>query len=374
MPTAATKQHSAATSPYPGRLSRLRRVIATSGQSHALITNPLDVAYLTGFHGGDSYLLLGAKDAAIISDFRYAEELEPIRRRAKIIIREGAMKDAVVTALKNRGIRACAVQAEAMTIAERDSLARAAGRSVRLLPVSGLVAAMRAVKDAGEIELIRRAVRLQEQALLATLPHLKPGMTELEVAARLEFEMKVRGSSQPGFQTIVAAQPFGSLPHYRPGKAKLAMNKTVLIDWGSVYHGYHGDMTRVFALGKWPAKIKEIYQITLDAKEHAAAALAPGRTTKEIDAIARDYITKHGYGKEFGHGLGHGLGFNGHEDPRITHMAPPAELQPGHVVTIEPGIYLPGVGGVRIEDDYVITGKGAKNLCTLPQSLEWATL
>jgi Xaa-Pro aminopeptidase len=233
---------------------------------------------------------------------------------------------------------------------------------------------MRRIKDDSEVALIRAAAKIQEQALLAVLPTLKPGQTELEVAAALEAEMKRRGSSAPGFETIVAADPNGSLPHYRPGRTKLRQNRALLIDWGAIYQGYHSDMTRVFAFGKWPAKIAEIYQITLDAQEMAAAALKPGVSTQDIDAIARGHITKHGYGDCFGHGLGHGLGFNGHEDPRLSHMVSGTVLEPGDVVTVEPGIYLPGIGGVRIEDDYVITQKGAKCLCTLPKDLDWATL
>jgi Xaa-Pro aminopeptidase len=138
--------------------------------------------------------------------------------------------------------------------------------------------------------------------------------------------------------------------------------------------GYHGDMTRTFTLGRWPAKIREIYEIVLDAQQMAAAALAPGKSTHEIDAVARAHITRHGYGEQFGHGLGHGIGRNGHEDPRLHPLHTNSELEPGQVVTVEPGIYLPGVGGVRIEDDYVITETGARNLCTLPKDLKWATL
>jgi Xaa-Pro aminopeptidase len=186
--------------------------------------------------------------------------------------------------------------------------------------------------------------------------------------------MKSRGSTEPGFTTIIASGTNGSLPHYRAGPAKIAKNKPILIDWGAVYQGYHGDMTRVVCLGKWPKKIAEIYQIVLDAQQMAAAALAPGKSTREIDAIARDHIARHGYAEHFGHGLGHGMGMKGHEDPRLSHLTPNLTLQPGNVVTVEPGIYLPGIGGVRIEDDYVITDTGSKNLCTLPKDITWATL
>lgn len=340
----------------------------------ALLTNPKDVAYCTGFLGGDSYLLVGPRERVVISDFRYEEELAPVRPLATIHIRQGPMTRAVADLLRAHGVRRCAVQGDVMTLAERDALAKAAGRDVRLVPVAGLVSALRAVKDEHEVRLIRAAVRVQEQALLAVLPTIRPGQTELEVAARLEAEMKTRGSREPGFQSIVAARANSSLPHYRPGPVRLVAGKALLIDWGAVVEGYHSDMTRTFALARWHPTIREIYQIVLDAHRAAAAALAPGRSTREIDAIARGYITRHGYGPQFGHGLGHGIGLDGHENPRLSHMGGDTPLQPGMVVTIEPGIYLPGVGGVRLEDDYLITPRGAENLCTLPLDQDWSTL
>lgn len=383
--------------PHAQRLARLAETLrglsgGTSGVAALLVTNPKDVGYLTGFLGGDSYLLvpadLGVSRTTIptlISDFRYKEELEPVEaaKVARVFIRSNSMTEAVAEVLlaffAQGGIDADArvgVQAEHMTIAEKATIARrlGAGGKGRLADTTSLVARQRLIKDAFEIGLIRKAAKLQEAALEAVLPTIKPGHTELEIAARLEAEMKSRGSSEPGFQTIVAAGPNSSLPHYRPGPKKLAAGKPVLIDWGAVYRGYHSDMTRTFTLGKWPAKVREIYQIVLEAQLAAAAALAPGKSSVDIDEVARKHITKHGYGDFFGHGLGHGIGLNGHEEPRLTNMLAPTKLVPGMVVTVEPGIYLPGVGGVRIEDDYVITEDGADNLCSLPKDIEWSTL
>jgi Xaa-Pro aminopeptidase len=361
--------------PYARRLERLAALVEESGADHLLVTNELDVGYLTGFLGGHSYLLAGArgKRPVVISDFRYQEEIEPVRTIADVYIRTVGLTDAVVKVAGDRRVRRCAVQGEHMPVVEFHDLAsRLSG--VEVVATSGLVGKLRIRKDEHEIALIRHAVRIQEAALLALLPTIEPGQTELEVAARLEAEMKSRGSSQPGFQTIIAARANGSLPHYRPGRAKVASGKPLLIDWGAVYRGYHGDMTRTFSLGRWPAKIREIYEIVRDAQHMAAEALAPGRSTHEIDGIARNHIARYGYGEHFGHGLGHGMGMDGHEDPRLNTMFAPAILEPGHVVTVEPGIYLPGVGGVRIEDDYVITDDGAENLCRLPKDLDWATL
>lgn len=350
-----------------------------AGVSHLLVTSPKDVGYLTGFLGGESYLLVAASGSGsrsrpvIISDFRYQEELEPVRPLADVFIRSHSLTEAVGEVVHGANADRLGVQSEHLTLALRSAIERVIGARTTV-ETTGLVGKLRLIKDEGEIKLIVKAARIQEAALRAVLPKIKPGQTELEIAAGLEAEMKMRGSSEPGFQSIVAAGATGSLPHYRPQARKVARGKSLLIDWGAVYRGYHSDMTRVFALGAWPKKIAEIYKIVLEAQEMSAAALAPGKSTRDIDAIARMHITSHGYGEFYGHGLGHGLGLDGHEEPRLTHMLAPSVLEPGHVVTVEPGIYLPGVGGVRIEDDYVITSTGAKNLCTLPKSLDWATL
>lgn len=359
---------------HPARLSRLREGLAQRDLPAALITNPLDVAYLTGFLGGDSYLLVTPSTVVIISDFRYQEELAPLQNFARIHIRSGAIAAAVGEVIARERLDRLAIQAEHVTLASQEALAKAVGRADALVPAADLLQPMRAVKDAAEVRLIRNAAAIQQQALLATLPAIKPGMTELQVAARLEAEMKALGSSAPAFETIVAARAFGSHPHYRPGRVKLAANQPLLIDWGATSRGYRSDMTRTFALGRWPAKLREVYRIVLDAHLAAAAALAPGKSTREIDAVARSLITRHGFGDAFGHGLGHGIGLNVHEEPRLSHMTPETMLVPGMVVTIEPGIYLPGVGGVRLENDYLVTDRGAENLCGLPLDIDWATL
>ncbi len=361
---------------HGSRLSRVRKVLAKLGADAMLVTNPTDVGYLTGFLGGDSYLFVPARGGrgsrpVVISDSRYEEELGEIRGIADVFIRRTGLTEAVTEVVGGAGT--VAVQAEHLTLAEFAALEKRLGAR-RLVRTEGVIGELRKKKDETEIALIRRAVRIQQDALLAVLPAIAPGETEMAVAARLEAEMKLRGSTEPGFTTIVASGANGSLPHYRAGAAKIARNRPILIDWGAVYRGYHGDMTRVFVLGKWPAKIAEIYRIVLEAQEMAAAALGPGKRTHEIDAIARGHIRAAGYGDRFGHGLGHGMGMKGHEDPRLNPMSPDAVLEVGHVVTVEPGIYLPGVGGVRIEDDYVITPSGAKNLCSMPKGLEWATL
>ncbi len=363
--------------PCPQRLARLASAMHAQGLDHFLVTNPVDVGYLTGFLGGDSWLLVGpaggSKAGVLVSDARYDEELNPTRPLVNVVIREKGMTRAMADLLQASGVSRCGIQGDQLTLADHGALAEALGGGSRVSLVStlNLVGQMRVVKDAYEIEVIQTATRIQEQALLALLPTIRVGQTELEIAAVLEAEMKKRGSSHCWFQSIVGAQANGSLPHYRPGFTKVAAGKPLLIDWGSTYLGYGGDMTRTFTMHKWSPKMREIYEIVREAQQRAADALAPGRRAHEIDAIARDYIKKHGY--VLGHGLGHGLGLS-KEPPYLNPLFPDMELEPGHVVTVEPGIYLPGVGGVRLEDLYVVKERGARNFCTLPKDAEWSVL
>lgn len=367
----------AGSAPHGERVARLVRRVEESGAGHAIISSPVDVGYLTGFLGGDSYLVvgrgLGKLGAIIVSDARYEEELSAFSSLAEVVIRARGMNETLAEVLASHRVGRCVVQGDHLTVKELEGLRSAlgVGSPVELSAVSGLVGAMRVVKDAYEVELIQRAIRIQESALEAVLPSIKPGQSELDVAAMLEAEMKRRGSSRCWFDSIVGAKANGSLPHYRPGFTRVTSGWPLLIDWGATYMGYCGDMTRTFAVGKWSRRMREVYEIVREAQQMAADALAPGRRAHEIDRIARDHIERHGY--ELGHGLGHGLGMV-KEPPFLNPLYPDMVLEVGHVLTVEPGIYIPGVGGVRIEDQYVITATGARNFCRLPKDAEWSTL
>lgn len=386
MASGTQKKHAKTSHPFAAiasaRLKRLRSVMRDRDADHALVTDPRDVAYFTGFLGGDSYLLVGPGKPLLLSDSRYEEEVNDLAGIVRPVMRDGPMSGLVarcITELAGRGkLITLALQAEHVTLAQLDAFKSAIKKQkgpVRALRAeAGLVSPLRAVKDDAEIALIRRAARIQQDAMLATMPRLKPGMAELEACAVLEHEMKARGSTEPAFGTIVAAQANGSKPHSSPGDRKLKAGRPVLIDWGATWRGYRSDMTRVFSFGSWPRKVAEIHEIVLEAHEAAAAALEAGARCVDVDAAAREVIDAAGYGDRFGHGLGHGIGLNIHEGPSLSRHAGETVLEAGMVVTIEPGIYLPGIGGVRIEDDYVVTANGAKNLCTLPKDRDWATL
>ncbi len=369
---AAPGASSDARSIYAGRLKRLRAELRARGLDALLISNARDISYLTPFSGEDSNALVTSRRLIVLSDFRFAEELDAVRDIAEVAMRDGAMVDLIKRLALDLDPETLAIQAEHVTVATRARLARAVGAK-RLRDTTGLLAGLRVRKDEAEIRLIRKAARIQQQALEALLPTLEPGQREREVAARLELEMRLRGASGPSFDTIVAARANGSLPHARPGSTRLAANQPVLIDWGARHAGYCSDMTRTFAFGRWPRKIAEIYPIVLDAWHAGAAAVRPGARCADVDRAARRVIEEAGFGERFGHGLGHGIGLDIHENPRLSRHSDET-LEPGMVVTVEPGIYLPGVGGVRIEDDLLVTDRGYRNLCSLPKDMDWATL
>jgi len=355
-------------------LRRLRAAVRGAGAEAALITNARDIRYLTGFHGADSWLLVFPRRAVIVSDFRFEEELgavEAAQRGVRVHIRSGDLVGAAGGLVLDAGCESLAFQPEHVSVALRGRLVKKVGAK-RLKGVSGLVTDLRVIKDEGEIALIKKAVRVQEAALEEVLEEVRLGMTELEIAARLEHAMRVRGSDEPAFDVIVAARANGSLPHAIPGRTKTAKGKPLLVDWGATVGGYRSDMTRTFSLGRWPRELRGVYEVVLEAQETALDAVRAGALCEEVDAAARDIIGDAGYGDRFGHGLGHGVGLDIHEAPRVARGVSGA-LESGMVVTVEPGVYLPGVGGVRLEDLVVVTDRGHRNLSRLPKDLDWAT-
>lgn len=358
---------------YRARIKNLRAAMREHRLAAFLITNAHDIRYLTPFTGEDSFLLLTADSACIISDSRFEEELDAATPVADVFIRSGDMMEAVRAVTAGARVKRLAIQGEYATVNFHARLS-AALKGVKITPVSSLLSDLRVVKDKDEIAHIRAAIAIQEAALKATLKTLRAAQTESDIAARLEFEMKARGSSTPSFETIVAAGPNSSRPHYRPQRAKLKAGGVLLIDWGAKSNGYCSDMTRTFALAKWPKPMAEVYDVVLEAHLAAIDAIKPGVTGRQVDAAARTVIERAGYGPRFGHGLGHGIGLDIHENPRLHRVSADAPLKEGMVVTVEPGIYLPGKGGVRIEDDVLVTKRGAQGLCTLPKTRDWATL
>jgi len=356
------------------RVRILRKRIGEQECDALLITNPRDIRYLTGFVGDDSWALVRVNSAKIhvLSDFRFEEQIQREAPQVTAIMRKKSLTETLKTLVDKFKLKRVGLQASYVTVAERKAIAKQLGaRSLTDLD-DGLLM-QRAVKDESEVKAITRALRIQEKAYQQTIATIKPGQTEEAIAALLEYNMRVLGADGTSFPTIAAADANAALPHAIPGRKKVRKGGLLLVDWGARADGYCSDLTRCIGLGGMKPKIREIYQIVLDAQMAAIDAIAPGKAMKDIDAVARDIISKAGYGKQFGHSLGHGIGLDIHEQPTLATRSV-GELQPGHIVTVEPGIYLPGVGGIRIEDDVLVTERGKRVLSRLPKDLESAMI
>lgn len=337
-----------------------------------LIGHPPDVRYLTDLAIEDSWLIVTDTDIWVITDSRFEQDAARNCPAARLVIRKGSAGDALASACGDAKVKELAFQAEHVTVAQHETLSEKL-EGVRLTPTRQWLIEMRSVKDATELRMIRRALALQEQAFHQLMDQIRPGMSESEVATLLEYNMRWIGADGVSFPTIVAIGANGSYPHHRPGKTRVKANTPILIDCGAVAGGYCSDLTRVVAINGFSQKLTEVYNIVREAQLAGIEAIAPGKPLKDVDAAARQVIEDAGYGDYFGHGLGHGIGLEIHESPTLSHRSEGA-LREGQVVTVEPGVYLPGVGGIRIEDDVLVTAKGHRKLSTLPTDLESAII
>jgi len=349
------------------RLSVCRRAMKKHGIGAFLVTNPMDYFYLGGFTGEDSAILIAGRVVHVISDGRFDEAINKECPWMTRWIRRGTLNAEIAKACKKLKIRKLAVQPEHMRLADHAELDKLS-KGTRLVNAPPIVGDMRIIKDASELLAIRKAIRNAEEAFLAMRSTICVGQTEVELAARLEYEMKRRGATGPSFPTICGEGPTAALPHAQPGGRKVKKGSAILFDWGARLGNYCSDLTRMVFVGSIPRKIGEIYEVVLEAQLRAIAAIRPGQRVCDVDALARDYITKAGYGEEFNHGLGHGYGLDIHEAPSLSWRSD-AKLRPGMLVTVEPGVYLPGVGGVRIEDDVLVTSNGCRVLSRLSKKL-----
>lgn len=359
---------------FDNRVKTLQKRLRDDGLDGVLISNPRDTRYLTGFIGDDSWTLVTANGRAthIITDGRFEEQVANEAPHAKAIIRKGALPPELEKLMDKLKVGKLALQAEYATLAESKRLAKQIGAK-RLVPWSDGLITQRAVKTADEVKRIRQALAIQQNAFLKTLEFIDPGMSEEQIAGFLEYQMRSLGADGVSFPTIVAVDANASLPHAIPGRKKVKRGSSILIDWGAKYGGYCSDLTRVVAVGKMSKQMQEIYKVTLEAQIAGIEAIGPGVKLADVDAAARTVIEDAGYGRQFSHSLGHGIGLDIHEQPVLSGKIR-GELQPGHIVTVEPGIYLPGVGGVRIEDDVEVTEKGYRILSDLPKDLESAII
>jgi Xaa-Pro aminopeptidase len=373
------------------RHKAVRNGLKTLKLDGLLLTHPADLAYLTNFTGDDSVGLITKDDFHLVTDFRYQEQAQLEAGWLTVSLREAKMADALAKALIASGAQRVGFEANFTTfgqitaldraIKEQLSAGKASGKKaaakgpeadIELVPLEDVMTNIRKVKDDHEIDLIRKAVALAEESFIAIRDRgeIKVDETENYLAGLLIFELRSRGAAGTSFPPIVAAAANSSLPHYRPGETRVQRDQPLLFDWGALYKGYCSDLTRTYMMGRVSPRMKRIYNVVLDAQHAVLEFLRPGVTTMQADRVARDVIEKAGFGNEFGHGLGHGIGRDIHELPTLRKTGGEEELQPGMIVTIEPGIYLPGEGGVRIEDDVLITHSGAEVLSTLDKTFE----
>lgn len=359
------------------RQKRVRDAMKALKLDGLLLTHPPDLSYLTNFTGDDSIGLITDKDFFLATDFRYKEQAELEAGWVKVTLRDPKMEDALCKVFAAAKVARVGFEANFATFGQMAVLDKALkeskelnGRQVELVPLENVMLKIRMVKDDHEIDTIRQSVAVAEEAFQAIRDEIKVGQSENYLAGLLMFEMRSRGASASSFPPIVATAANSSLPHYRPGEVLIQKDQPLLIDWGAVFRGYCSDLTRTFMVGRINPKMKQIYRIVLEAQQAALNFLRPGVTTSAADRVARDVIDKAGYKEQFGHGLGHGIGREIHELPQLRRNGAEEELRPGMIVTVEPGIYLPGEGGVRIEDDVLITHSGCEVLSSLDKSFE----
>jgi Xaa-Pro aminopeptidase len=333
-----------------------------------LITDLVNVRYLTGYTGSNGIALVGPGTRAFITDFRYvtqaAEEVDPSFERKRA---SQDLLDVIEESLPLDGLRLGFEEAN-MTVRQHARLRQLLSDRVELVGVEGVVEGLRAVKSPEEVERIRTAAALADGAFEQILARGLVGRTERDVAIALEFEMRRRGAERPSFETIVAAGPHGALPHATPRDVPIPAGELVVIDWGAEVDGYCSDCTRTVATGELRAEARDVYQLVLEAQLAGVRALRAGMACREVDSSARSVIDGGGRADQFGHGLGHGVGLDVHEGPRLSQRSDET-LAAGNVVTVEPGVYVPGAFGVRIEDLVVVTEGDCEILSSVGKEL-----
>jgi len=349
------------------RLDALRTKLSSYRLDALLVTFLPHVRYLTGFSGSNGICIISKTGRVFLTDGRYRLQVrEEVRGLRVMVTSDSLLKTAVQKGVfPKRG--KIGFESQYLTVAELKNLKKLLP-NVRWVPTSGLVESLATVKDNTEIALIKKAVAITDTVFAKLLRIIKPGVRELEVAAEITYLHRMEGAEADAFEPIVASGKRGALPHARASGKKIAGGELVTIDMGGRYQGYHSDLTRTVAVGTPSAKARRIYQVVSDAQQLAIDAAGSGISGKALDAVARTYIKKRGYGKYFNHSLGHGLGLQIHEQPRVSVLSKDT-LVSGNVVTIEPGVYIPGVGGVRIEDDVVIRNGYCEVLNTAPKEL-----
>lgn len=350
------------------RAQRLSGLLAQAGADVLLVSDLVNVRYVTGYTGTNGVALIGPPTRVFVTDFRYVEQAsEEVDSSFERVLAPLDLFEAIEEALPAGPVR-LAFEDDHISVRQHSRLAELLPDRIQLVPVDGLVEGMRAVKEPGELESIRAATELADGAFSDLVEGGLIGRTERELALALEVRMRELGAARPSFETIVAAGPHGALPHAAPRETAIRRGELVVIDWGAQLDGYCSDCTRTLAAGEPGPHASEIYTLVLEAQLTGLRAVRAGAACREVDAAAREVIDAAGHGDHFGHGLGHGVGLAVHEGPRLSQRST-GTLEAGNVVTVEPGVYLPDQFGVRVEDLVVVSEGGCEILTGVPKEL-----
>jgi Xaa-Pro aminopeptidase len=357
------------TTPFAQRRRALRKQLEEAKIGTLLVTYPASWYYLTGFTGEAGALLISATGATLITDGRFTEQARREAPRVRIVPQVHGLDTTLGEFLKKwAGRGRVGFPARHLTVAQFRAIKRAAGRRVRWTSAEGYVERLRGHKDEQELAAMRRAAALADKAMAKALTILKPGVRELEVAAEVEYQMRVLGASGPAFETIVAFGERSAYPHARPTDKRLKKNELVVLDMGAILAHYCSDITRTVVFGKASNKVRGWHKAVQEARTAAVAAVRAGVTCGEVDAAARQVLAGYRLDRYFTHSTGHGLGIEVHEDPRVA-KGQNQQLEAGNVITIEPGIYVPGIGGIRIEDDVAVHSGETEVLTRTPRDI-----
>jgi Xaa-Pro aminopeptidase len=339
--------------PHSLRIQALQRLIRAEALDALLVTNPADWYYLTGFTGEAGVLVVDRRGLTLVTDGRFMVQAAEELRGVSIVEQKDGLYRTCGELLKKARRRKIGFDPNRLTVAQYETLRKAAGSERRFKETGGLVQVLRAHKDAGELAQMRKAAVLASAVVEHVIKLLKPGVREIEIAAEIEHQMRKRGASGAAFESIVAFGARSALPHARPTAKRLRKNELVVLDLGAILKKYCSDITRTVYVGKAPARVRLWYQAVLEAQAAAIEAAGSGRTCGDVDAAARGVLAAYKLDQYFVHSTGHGLGLEVHEDPRLA-KGQKTQLASGNVVTVEPGVYIPGVGGIRIEDDVAV--------------------
>lgn len=348
------------------KLTKLRSAFGEVGIDGILLTNQHSRRYMTNFTGTAGVVLISNKRALFITDFRYVEQAQKQTVGYEIVQHTGSILEEVAKQVKDLGIQKLGFEQDTLTYSSYTAYKEEV--DAEFVATSGIVEKLRLIKTDSEIKILKEAAQIADAAFEHILSIIRPGVSEIEVSNELEFFMRKQGATSSSFDIIVASGLRSALPHGVASEKLIEKGDFVTLDFGAYYKGYCSDITRTIAVGEPSDKLKEIYNIVLEAQLRGVNGIKAGLTGREADALTRDYITEKGYGEYFGHSTGHGIGLEIHEGPSLAFRSETV-LEPGMVVTVEPGIYIPNVGGVRIEDDIIVTAEGNEVLTKSPKEL-----